>query len=77
MEKFTLWTEALIFVNVFAVIVLVPCYFVYLIGRDMMDETGRFPTQAAMIQAKALLKLILIEVAAFFSLTAFYRIFAN
>jgi len=77
MESFNLYTEALIFINVFAVIVLIPCYFVFLIGRHMMDDMGRFPTRAPAIQAKALLKLVVVEVAAFFFLTAFYRVFAN
>lgn len=77
MEHFNLYTEALIFVSVFSVIVLVPCYFVFLIGRSMMDEIGRYPTRAVGIQARALFKLIMVEVAAFFFLTAFYRTFAN
>jgi hypothetical protein len=77
MEKFNLYSEALIFVSVFAVIVLIPCYFVFLIGRNMMEEMGRFPTRAAFIQAKALLTLMVVEVGAFLFLTSFYRIFAN
>ena len=77
MEEFTLFTEALIFVSIFAVIVWVPCYFVLLIGRNMLDEVGRLPTRIPAIQAKALFKLIIVEVMAFFLLTAFYRVFAN
>ena len=77
MEKFNLYTEALIFISIFTVIILVPCYLVFLIGRQMMDETGQYPTRAPIIQAKAILKLLVVEAGAFFCLTAFFRVFTN
>jgi hypothetical protein len=77
MEPFNLYTEALIFVSVFSVVILVPCYFVIMIGRDMMEKIGRFPTQTPAIQVSALLKLIVVEVIAFTLLTSLYRIFSS
>ena len=77
MEKFNLYTEALIFISVFSVIILLPCFFTALIGREMIDQIGRFPTKTSLIQVKALFKLVVIEIIAFSLLASFYRVFAN
>jgi len=77
MEKFTLYSEALIFISVFTVIVIVPCFFTTLIGKEMIDRIGRFPTKTSIIQVKALYRLVFIEIVAFSLLASFYRVFAN
>lgn len=77
MEPFNLFSEALIFIAVFSLVVMLPCYFVMLIGRDMIDQIGQFPTMAAKIQMKAFLKLAGVELVTFFLLIAFYRVFAH
>ncbi|HLF19094.1 MAG TPA: hypothetical protein VI749_09460 [Candidatus Omnitrophota bacterium] len=77
MEPFNLVSEAVIFIAVFSIVVMLPCYFVVMIGRDMIDQIGQFPTMAARIQLKALFKLVAVELVSFFLLIAFYRVFAH
>jgi len=77
MEKFSQFTEGLIFLCLFAVMVIVPCYLIFLIGRGMMDEMGRYPTQAPKIQFSALLRLSLVMMGAYVYLVLFFRFFAN
>jgi len=50
MEPFNLWAESVIFMTVFSVIIIVPCILVALIGRDMIDQIGYFPTKTPIIQ---------------------------
>ena len=77
MEKFNLYGEAFIFISLFALFILVPCYFIITIGRSMMDEIGRFPTKTAFIQVTAVLQLLGIEVITFLSLIAFFNRFSG
>jgi len=76
MEKFNLYSEAFIFISLFAVLILVPCFFMIFVGRNMIDQIGRFPTKTALIQVKAVLKLLGIEVITFLMLIAFFNRFS-
>lgn len=72
---FKFWHEALIFVLIYSVLVLVPCYFIAAFGSKMINELGNFPTKSDAIQAKSLWKVLLVFVAAVMTLAIFFHIF--
>jgi len=77
MVVFNFWTESIIFLLVFTVIIVVPCVFVALLGKKMIDRLGQFPSQAPVIQMGVLLKLAVIEMVTFIALIIFYHIFSQ
>ena len=73
---FAHWSEAIIVVLVFSVIIAIPCTAVAMIGTRMINDLGNFPTKSAQIQSSACWKVLLIEIVSFFLLSVFFHIFS-
>lgn len=71
------WMYSLIFIGVFAVIVLVPCVIIALMGRKAINEMGRYPTRIPLIQSKMMMPLILVDMVTFALLVGFYNVFSG
>ena len=69
------WLGSLIFVGIWLVIIGVPCFFMAMIGKKLIDRIGYFPSQAPVIQMKYLIPLVLLEGATFLLLVGFYKLF--
>ena len=76
MIEFDLWAESFIFGLVYTVIVVVPCVIVAIIGRNMINRLGTYPSQTPVIQMSILIRLVLLEIVTFALLLLFYHIFA-
>ena len=77
MVLFNLWGESFIFLSVYALIILIPCGLITIIGRRMISELGRYPSRSPSIHMSILFKLVIIEVATFASLLGFFKIFSK
>ena len=77
MIEFNLWGESFIFAIVYAVLIIVPCILVVLLGRKMINQLGYFPTRTPIIQMSIFLKLVIVEVVTFVLLIGFYHFFAG
>lgn len=71
------WMYSLVFVAVFAVIVLVPCVIIALMGRKAINEMGRYPTRIPLIQTKMMMPLLVVDVVTFALLVGFYNVFSG
>ena len=71
------WMYSLIFVAVFAVIVLVPCVIIALMGRKAINQMGMYPTRIPIIQTKMMMPLLAVDVVTFALLILFYRVFSG
>lgn len=71
------WIYSLIFVGVFALIVLIPCAIIAIMGRKAINEMGRYPTRIPLIQSKMMLPLIFVDVITFALLLGFYNVFSG
>ncbi|MCA9394116.1 MAG: hypothetical protein KC900_07930 [Candidatus Omnitrophica bacterium] len=71
------WLYSLIFIGVFAVIVLVPCIIIALMGRKAINEMGRYPTRIPLIQSKMMMPLLMVDVVTFALLVGFYNVFSG
>ena len=71
---FRYWYEGIIFVFVFGVLVLVPCFLTMVIGSKMVNDLGNFPTKSARIQRDACWKALIVEIVSFFFLAVFFHI---
>ncbi len=71
------WMMSLIFCAVFAVIVLVPCAIIAVMGRKMIIRIGQYPSQTPLIQLNVFLPLVVLEVCTFASLIGFYNVFSG
>ncbi len=72
---FKFWHEAFIFVLVFSVLIIVPCYFIAAFGAKMINEIGNFPTRSDEIQSKSLWKILVIFIVTALLLSLFFHIF--
>jgi len=77
MISFDLWSESLIFSSIYAVIIIVPCILVAIIGRRMIQQLGQYPSRTPMIQMSVFWQLVTIEIITFISLIGFYRFFTH
>ncbi|HBG62537.1 MAG: hypothetical protein A2Y03_08195 [Omnitrophica WOR_2 bacterium GWF2_38_59] len=75
MVEFDLWREAFVFACVYAVIIIVPCIIVALLGNKMIGDLGRYPTKTPAIQMSIVWKLIVTEIITFVLLIMFYNVF--
>lgn len=71
------WMYSLVFVAVFAVIVIVPCVIIALMGRKAIKEMGRYPTRIPLIQTKMMMPLLVVDVVTFALLLGFYNVFSG
>ncbi len=75
MIEFTEWGQALIFVLVFSVLIIIPCFAVVKLGTKLIGELGYYPSKAALIHMSAFWWLVLIEFLTFLALMGFYNFF--
>ena len=75
MIEFNLWYESFIFAFVYAIIIIVPCVLVALLGRNMINQLGHYPTRSPIIQMSIFAKLMAIEIMTFACLIGFYHFF--
>ncbi len=73
---FRYWYEGVLFVSFFSLIIGLPCFFVAVLGSNMINHLGNFPTKTAKIQVGVLWKLFIVEVISFMLLMVFFRIFS-
>ncbi len=76
MIEFDLWAESFIFGLIYTVIVIVPCIIVAIMGRNMLNRLGTYPSQTPAIQMSILVRLVLLEIVTFALLILFYHIFS-
>ncbi len=74
--QFQFWTEGIIFIGIFLIIILIPCLGVSIMGYRMIQKLGYQPSQTPVIQMSIFLKLIVLEIISFILLIGFYRIFS-
>jgi hypothetical protein len=67
----------LVFFSIFSGIIIVPCFFLAILGRRLINTLGRYPSNAPVIQMSSVVWLLLLEIVTFFSLISFYRFFAG
>ncbi len=72
---FKSWYEALIFIFLLGSLVLVPCGFIAVIGSNMINALGNFPTKSAKVQAKSCLIVLGIWLLSALGFYIFYVIF--
>lgn len=77
MVVFNLWAESFIFCSVYAILVLVPCILVAIMGKNMINKLGQYPSRTPAIQMGVFLRLISLEVVTFGLLIGFYHIFSG
>ncbi|VAW11450.1 hypothetical protein MNBD_BACTEROID05-67 [hydrothermal vent metagenome] len=76
MVAFSQWYETFIFGAIYSAIIIIPCIFIAIIGKNMITKLGTYPTKTPIIQMGVLVKLISIEFITFFLLIAFYQVFS-
>ena len=77
MESVAGWGEVIVFVVIFYCIIGIPCFLIVVIGRDLIDKLGRFPSRTPAIQLSVAFKLIVLEIFTFGALIAFHNFFYN
>ena len=74
---FQYWTEGLIFLGLFTLIIAFPCIMVAILGTRLINYIGQYPSKCARRQMIACLQLFVIEVVSFAIMAVFYRIFSD
>ena len=75
--RFEYWSEAYIFIGIFAVLLFLPCVVVAILGYQMIDKLGHYPSKTPAIQLSIFLKLVVTEVVSFGLILVFYRILST
>ena len=75
MVQFDYWIESLIFWIFYAIIIIVPCVLVALMGRKMITRLGQYPTKTPVIQMSIFFPFVAIVAATFALLIGFYHLF--
>ena len=73
---FKSWVEALIFILWLGSLVAVPCFFIAVIGSNMINTLGNFPTKSAKVQVKSCLVVMGIWLLSAFGFYVFYCVFS-
>ena len=74
---FRYWTEGLIFITAFLVIIAVPCVGIAMMGTKLINNLGNFPTKSASFQMAMIWKLVALMFVSFSLLVAFFKIFVD
>lgn len=73
---FDYWYEGILFIGIFFVIIVIPCFFVAILGYQTITQMGYFPSKTPAIQMNIFWKLVLLEVLTFGFIMLFYRLFS-
>ena len=63
----------LMFILIFAFIIMVPCIGIAWIGRNLIEQLGRYPSKTPAVQMSILLKLVILEVVSFSLILLFFK----
>ena len=74
---FRYWTEGLIFIAAFLVIMAVPCFGAAWMGTKLINDLGNRPSKSASIQMAMIWKLIGLMIVSFTLLVVFFHIFSD
>ncbi len=66
-------STALIFILIFYAIMLIPCIGVTIIGKNLINKIGQYPSRTPALQLGVLLKLVILEVVSFTMLMVFFK----
>jgi hypothetical protein len=77
MVEFNLWFESAILASIFAVLIIIPCVLVALLGRKLIDQLGHHPSKSSKLQMSILIPLVLIEILTFASFYLFAHFFTS
>ncbi len=72
---FEYWYEALIFIGIFLVLILVPCVAVGMMGYQMLHRVGNEPSKTPFIQLSIFWQLVVLEALSFLCLIIFANFF--
>ncbi len=67
-------SEAIVFIVIFFVLILIPCISAGWLGCKFITKLGRFPSKTPAIQTSVVIKLAIIEIVSFTLLIAFFKI---
>ena len=74
---FRYWTEGLIFIAAFFVVIAIPCFGVAMMGTKLINDLGNFPSKSASFQMAMIWKLIGLMIVSFVFLVLFFHIFSD
>jgi len=74
---FEYWHEAIKFIAIFFLMIMVPCLVVAWMGYKMITKIGFHPSKTPFIQLSIVFKLVTLEVLTFAAIMAFYRFCAT
>ena len=74
---FRYWTEGLIFICEFLVVLAVPCAGAALLGSKLINQLGMYPSKSAEFQMSIIWKLVVLMVVSFVLMVAFFRIYSD
>ena len=75
--QFEYWYEGFIFIGIFFILILIPCIGVAIIGYQMIQKLGHFPSKTPAIQMSIIAQLVITEIISFSLLLLFYHIFSR
>ncbi len=75
--RFQYWTEGLIFIGLFLIIIGLPCLMVAILGTKLINHIGQYPSKSARLQMVVCVQLLLVEMLSFGILAIFYHIFSD
>jgi len=67
-------STGLIFVLIFYVCIIIPCVGVAWLGKNLLNQLGRYPSKTPAIQIGVAFKLVVIEVVSFTLILTFFKI---
>lgn len=75
--RFQYWTEGLIFIGMFMLIVGIPCVLVAWLGTRLINYIGEHPSSSAKMQMTVCVQLLFVEILSFSVLALFFHIFSD
>jgi len=78
MIPFDLWSESLKFGIVYFIIIAIPCYFLAIVGKKVVNELGTYPTRTPLIlMSKNMMLYIITGSISIFLLIGFYYVLSD
>jgi len=56
---------ALILIGIFSVIILLPCIGISILGTNLMEKIGRYPSKTPAFQINTFIKIFILEIISF------------
>ena len=74
MVEFNLWQETFIFCSIYTLVIIGTCVLVCVMGVNLFNALGRYPSKAAQIHMSIFFKLVGLEILSFSLLVLFYHV---